>query len=108
MALHNPTDADNILTAVLLANHLGDSATAIQEWLDGFKGGVPHHLSAPRAQLEAAFKLREGQQMDRVMTVAERLLGVELGEHTVLTYCVKINSGRYQKKVKKCGHLSRC
>ena len=48
MALHNPTDADNILTAVLLANHLGDSATAIQEWLDGFKGGVPH-LSLPRA-----------------------------------------------------------
>ena len=46
--------------------------------------------------------------MDRVVTVAERLLGVELGEHTVLTYCVQINSGRYQKKVKKCGHLNRC
>ena len=108
MALHDPTDADYILTAVLLASHLGGSAAAIQEWLGGFKEVVPHQLSAQRTQLAAAFKLREGPQMDRVVTVAERLLGVELGEHTVLTYCVQINSGRYQKKVKKCGHLSRC
>ena len=108
MALHDPTDADYILTAVLLASHLGGSAAAIQEWLGEFKEVVPHNQSAPRAQLAAAFKLREGPQMDRVVTAAERLLGVELGEHTVLTYCVQINSSRYQKKVKKCGHLSRC
>jgi hypothetical protein len=43
---HESKDADCILTVVLLASHLGGSAAAIQEWLGGFKEGVPHHLSA--------------------------------------------------------------
>jgi hypothetical protein len=99
--LHNPTDADYILTAVLLASHLCGSAAAIQELLCAFKDVVPHTQSAQRVQLAAAFKLREGPQMDRVVTVAERLLGVELGERAVLTYCVQISSGKYQKKGQK-------
>ena len=42
--MHEPTDADYILTAVLLASLLGGSSTAIQEWSDGFKEGVPTTL----------------------------------------------------------------
>jgi hypothetical protein len=45
--------------------------------------------------------------MDRVMTVAARLLGVELGDHAVPAYCVQISSDKYQKKVQKCGDLNR-
>jgi hypothetical protein len=104
---HESKDADCILTAVLLASHLGGSAAAIQEWLGGFKECVRHLCSNTRAQLEAAFKLREGPQMDRVVTVAERLLGVELGEHAVPAYCVQISSDKYQKKVQKCCELHR-
>ena len=105
--MHNPTDADYILTAVLLASHLGGSAAAIQEWLGAFKDVVPHNQSAQRVQLAAAFKVREGVQMDRVVTVAQRLLGVELGEHAVPAYCVQISSDKYQKKVQKCCELHR-
>ena len=96
--MHDPTDADYILTAVLLASHLGGSSADIQAWSGGFKEGVPHNRSDTRAQLETAFKLREGPQMDRVVTVAERLLGVELGERAVVTYCTHVSKGKYQKK----------
>ena len=106
MTEHESKDADCILTAVLLASHLGGSAAAIQEWLGGFKEGTTHHLSAQRVQLAAAFKLREGPQMDRVVTVAARLLGVELGEHAVPAYCVEISSDKYQTKVQKCCDLT--
>jgi hypothetical protein len=102
---HESKDADCILTAVLLASHLGGSAAAIQEWLGGFKEGAGHNCSTTRVQLAAAFKLREGPQMDRVVTVAARLLGVELGEHAVPAYCVQISSDKYQKKVQKCCEL---
>ena len=44
VAVHDPMDADYILTAVLLASLLGGSSTAIQEWSDGFKEGVPTTL----------------------------------------------------------------
>ena len=105
MTGHESKDAGCILTAVLLASHLGGSAAAIQEWLGECKEVVPHNQSAPRVQLVAAFKLREGPQMDRVVTVAARLLGVELGEHAVPAYCVQISSDKYQKKVQKCCEL---
>ena len=105
MTEHESKDADCILTAVLLASHLGGSAAAIQEWLGGFKECVRHLCSNTRAQLEAAFKLREGPQMDRVVTVAARLLGVELGEHAGPAYCVQISSDKYQKKVQTCCDL---
>ena len=107
MPVHDPTDADYILTAVLLASHLGGSSADIQAWSGGFKEGVPHNRSGTRAQLEGAFKLREGPQMGRVVTVAERLLGVEFGELAVSTYCLQINLGKYQKKVPKRGNLTR-
>ena len=44
VTVHDPMDADYILTAVLLASLLGGSSTAIQEWSDGFKEGVPTTL----------------------------------------------------------------
>ena len=99
--VHDPTDADYILTAVLLASLLGGSSAAIQEWSDGFKEGVPNTRVKGRVQLAAAFKLRDGPQMERVVTVAERLFGVELGECAVATYNKQIRSGKYQKKVAK-------
>ena len=101
MTLHDPTDADYILTAVLLAIHLNGSSTDIQDWSGKFRTSVPWHRSEEREALAAAFKLREGPQMDRVVTVAERLLGVELGERAVATYCKQISSGKYQKKGNK-------
>ena len=41
--VHDPTDADYILTSVLLASSLGGSFAGIQAWSGGFKEGVPHH-----------------------------------------------------------------
>ena len=42
--VHDPTDADYILTAVLLASHLGGSSAEIKAWSGGFKEGVPTTL----------------------------------------------------------------
>ena len=40
--VHAPTEADYILTAVLLASYLGGSSAGIQAWSGGFEDGVPH------------------------------------------------------------------
>ena len=39
--VHDATDADYIVTAVLLASHMRGNSKVIQEWSDGFKEGVP-------------------------------------------------------------------
>ena len=99
--VHDPTEADYILTAVLLASYLGGSSADIQAWSGGFKEEVPHNRATERVQLAAAFNLRCGPQMERVVTVVERLLGVQLGASSVVTYCTQVGSGKYQKKVSK-------
>ena len=95
--VHDATEADYIVTAVLLASHMRGNSKVIQEWSDAFNASLPHHSGAERTALAAAFKLRKGEQMDRVVTVVERLLGVELGATSVQTYCTQISAGKYLK-----------
>jgi hypothetical protein len=59
---HESKDVDCILTAVLLASHLGGSAAAIQEWLGGFKEGAGHNCSTTRVQLAAASNCARGRR----------------------------------------------
>ena len=95
--VHDATDADYIVTAVLLASHMRGNSRVIQEWSDAFNASLPHNSGAERTALAAAFKVCKGEQMDRVVTVIERLLGVELGATTVQTYCIQISAGTYLK-----------